>query len=86
VDELRPADLETKQDRSGMPQLGGPVPERIHPADYLVWPQPKGLKLGKMYPERTSAPEASAPAIKRFGPGRAGLQPPRRKADGLASA
>ena len=85
VTRMRVGTSEARQDVSGIPQFGGPEATRIHPADYLAWPQPKALKLGKMLPERVAGPEMEAP-IKRFGPGRAGLQSRRRTADGLARA
>jgi hypothetical protein len=69
-----------------MPRFAAPDAVRIHPADYLAWPQPKGLKLGKMLPERVKQAGAEEPATKRFGPGRAGLQGRGRNADGLARA
>ncbi len=86
VDEMRLHKAEPAQDLYGMPRLATPDAARIHPADYLVWPQPKALKLAKMLPERVSQQEAPAQPIKRFGPGRAGLQGRGRSADGLAGA
>ncbi len=87
MDEVRLCGVEVQQDLSGMPQFATPDAARIHPADYLVWPQPKGLKIGRMLPERIAPQDASAPPIKRFGPGRAGfLQDRGRNADGLAKA
>lgn len=87
VDELKISGVPAQQDLSGMPQLNTPNAARIHPADYLVWPRPKGLKLGRMLPERIIPVDASVPAIKRFGPGRAGfLQDLGGNADGLAKA
>ena len=89
VDELRIGAVEARQDVSGMPVFPTPSAARIHPADYLVWPQPKGLKLGRALPERGHLNESSVEAalpIKRFGPGRAGLQTRNRNADGRARA
>lgn len=83
---LRLGKVEASQDLSGIPQFAPPDAARIHPADYLVWPQPKPLKLAKMLPERSSQQDASSLPIKRFGPGRAGLQSRTRNADGLARA
>lgn len=86
AEDLRLHGAEAAQDLSGVPKFASPDAVRIHPADYLVWPQPKALKLAKMLPERVAQQQAPAPPVKRFGPGRAGLQSRGRNADGLARA
>ena len=86
AEDLRVRAAGTAQDLSSVPKFASPDAVRIHPADYLVWPQPKALKLAKILPERVAQQEAPAPPIKRFGPGRAGLQARNRNADGLARA
>ncbi len=84
TDELRPTAAHTQQDLSGMPKFAAPDTVRIHPADYLIWPRPKSLKLGRMNPERIP-PASQTASVKRFGPGRAEfLQDRGRNADGLA--
>jgi len=81
--------VETLQDLSGLPVLAKPEATRIHPADYLAWPQPKGMNSARILPENEyqqlgrSVPGAIA-AVRRFGPGRAGLQSKNRSADGHA--
>jgi hypothetical protein len=76
---------ETRQDLSGILALEAPQATRIHPADYVSWPEPKGVKLTRMLPERESHnAHGNERPIKRFGPGRAGLQARNRNADGQA--
>ncbi len=84
TEDLRLPGAHTLQDLSGVPTFPAPDSVRIHPADYFVWPRPKGLKVGRMNPERIT-PVSQTPSIKRFGPGRAEfLQDHGRNADGLA--
>ncbi len=74
-----------QQDPSLLPTFAAPVATHIHPADYFAWPAPKGLKLGRMLPERQDLSQSAGDArVRRFGPGRAGLQSRNRSADGLA--
>ncbi len=81
--------IEKRQDLSGLPVLARPEATRIHPADYLAWPQPKGMNSARILPENEyqqagrSTPGAVA-TVRRFGPGRAGLQSKNRSADGHA--
>jgi hypothetical protein len=73
-----------QQDLSGIPSFASPRASRVHPADYFAWPEPKGLKSTRMWPEREQLPAPSEQAVaRRFGPGRAGLQSRNKSADGL---
>ena len=72
-----------RQDLAGMPSYSGPRPVGVHPADYLAWPEPKGLKTTRTLPEQQDLP-AKPVKVRKFGPGRAGLQTKNRSADGQA--
>ncbi len=71
-----------RQDLKGMPAYAGPRPVGIHPADYLAWPEPKGLKSTRTLPEQQALESDKPATVRRFGPGRAGLQSKNRSADG----
>ncbi|MEO5925228.1 MAG: hypothetical protein ABIR70_15515 [Bryobacteraceae bacterium] len=73
------------QNLSGMPSFAAPLATRVHPADYFTWPQPKGIKTSSLLQQVPDSPKSSEQArLRRFGPGRAGLQSGNRSADGLA--
>ncbi len=72
-----------RQDLAGMPVFTAPRPMGVHAADYLAWPEPKGLKTTRALPEQQDLPRTK-PVARRFGPGRAGLQGRNRSADGQA--
>jgi hypothetical protein len=74
------------EDQAGLPTFAAPTATHIHPADYFVWPTPKAVKSARMHPERLDLPGGTGVrnSIKRFGPGRAGLQGRSKNADGQA--
>ena len=80
--------LQTKQGLSMLPTFAEPNATHVHPADYWVWPTPKGVNINRIPPEReylkANSSLPSGPAqVRRFGPGRAGLQTAARSADVL---
>ncbi len=74
--------MEQRQDLVGMPEFPIRGGLRLHPADYWAWPAikaPHGSRVAADVAE--TAPPASGP-VRRFGPGRAGLQTNLKSADG----
>jgi hypothetical protein len=75
--------MDQRQDLAGLPQFPLSGGLHLHPADYWAWPAIKAPHTTRVSAE--AAVESPVPAstpVRRFGPGRAGLQTNLKTADG----
>jgi hypothetical protein len=79
--------MEQQQDLAGLPEFPIRGALHLHPADYWAWPAIKTPKNTRVAADVAvvEEPEVSAP-VRRFGPGRAGLQRNLKSADGSPRA
>lgn len=75
--------LERSQDLTGLPQFPIAGKFHLHPADYWAWPAIKAPNTSRVAAEAAVvAPVSVSGPVRRFGPGRAGLQTNLKTADG----